>query len=243
MRRLLLPGLALFLLLVGCGEDNSPMTTPMPPGGPGGHAPADTTLSYLALGDSYTIGTSVAADERWPNQLAEQLLQRERIRISPLEIIARNGWRTDNLSNALAAAPPGTTFDLVSLLIGVNDQYQGFAVEGYRERFEELLKDAIAYGGGDTARVFLVSIPDYAYTPFGGGNQRISKDIDAFNAAAREIANDYDVSFYSITDISRRGLVEPTLVAEDKLHPSGLQYRRWVEEVLLAQVARQIRRD
>ncbi len=241
MLRLLLSALAILLLLAGCGEDDSLMATPMSPAAPTSPAPADTTFSFLALGDSYTIGTSVAPEERWPDQLVEQLRQRERIRVEPLEIVARNGWRTDNLANALAAAPPGMSFDLVSLLIGVNDQYQGFSLDGYRKRFETLLQQAITYAGGEAGHVFVVSIPDYAYTPFGGGNPRVSEDIDAFNAGAREIADRYVVPFYSITDISRRGLAEPTLVAGDKLHPSGRQYQRWVEEVLLVGVARQLR--
>ncbi len=241
MLRSLLPLLALLFLLVGCGNDDSLMTTPIPPGGGNGNAPADTTISFLALGDSYTIGTSVPAAERWPEQLAEQLLQRERIRVEPLEIVARNGWRTDNLSNALAAAAPADDFDLVSLLIGVNDQYQGFHLAGYRERFEGLLRQAIGYAGGEANNVFVVSIPDYAYTPFGGGDPKTSGAITAFNAAAKEVTGRYGVPFYSITDISRKGISEPDLVAQDNLHPSGLQYRRWVEEVLLPQVARQVR--
>ncbi|WP_198664972.1 SGNH/GDSL hydrolase family protein [Lewinella sp. IMCC34191] len=204
---------------------------------------ADTTLSYLALGDSYTIGTSVAAEERWPNQLAQALLEKESIRLEPLEIVARNGWRTDNLSNALHASDPGTDWQLVSLLIGVNDQYQGFNVDGYRSRFRALLESAIRYAGGDTSSVFVVSIPDYAYTPFGGGGAQVSADIDAFNAAAEAISISLGVPFYDIVAISREGLKTPALVAEDDLHPSGLQYRRWVDEVLLDQVAQQIRQD
>ncbi|THH41268.1 SGNH/GDSL hydrolase family protein [Neolewinella litorea] len=230
--------LFLFLFLTCSKEDATIMG---PSGSPPPTAEPDTTISYLALGDSYTIGTSVPAEQRWPEQLARQLLERERIAVEPLEIVARNGWRTDNLANALAAADPGDDFDLVSLLIGVNDQFQGFAVDGYQRRFEQLLQAAIGYAGGDTSRVFVVTIPDYAYTPFGGGREFISREIDQFNAAARQVTTRYDIPFYNITPISRRGLQQPDLVAGDDLHPSGKQYGLWVEEVLLKQVADLIR--
>ncbi|NJB85585.1 lysophospholipase L1-like esterase [Lewinella marina] len=230
-----------FLFLLACSKEDvvmGPTGSPAPPS-----AEPDTTISFLALGDSYTIGTSVAADERWPNQLSRQLLAREKIAVEPLEIVARNGWRTDNLANALAAADPGENFDLVSLLIGVNDQFQGFSVDGYQQRFRALLESAIGYAGGDTSRVFVVSIPDYAYTPFGGGKESISREIDAFNAAAESVATSYGVPFYNITPITRRGLQQPDLVASDNLHPSGKQYGLWVEEVLLARVAGLIRKN
>ena len=228
-----------FLLVLGCsrGDDPIVMNQWPPP------AAVDTTISYLALGDSYTIGTSVAEADRWPVQLATALERREGINVRPLDLVARNGWRSDNLANALDAEPPARSYDLVSLLIGVNDQYQGFSLGGYSDRFEELLRRAIEFAGGDTSAVFVVSIPDYAYTPFGNGSEEISRAIDAFNTAAQTVAEQYEVPFYNITLISRRGLAEPALVASDNLHPSGEQYRRWVEEVLLGQVAAQIRRS
>ncbi len=239
--RLTYPLLLLLVLLTGCQKDSytimdSDGTPPIVPAGP-----ADTTISYLALGDSYTIGESVPSDQRWPNQLAAQLLVNHSVAVEPLEIVARTGWRTDNLSNALEAAEPGEDFDLVSLLIGVNDQYQGFSVDGYRGRFEALLKDAIRYGRGDTSNVFVVSIPDYAYTPFGNGDPSVTRELKEFNDAAREISGRYNIPFYSITEISERGLKEPDLVAGDGLHPSGKQYRLWVEEVLLTSVAARIK--
>ena len=230
----------LLSLLTACEKDNTFMDSdgnpPLPPPGP-----VDTTISYLALGDSYTIGTSVEPEQRWPYQLAARLGERDRIAVDPLEIVARNGWRTDNLMIALDEKDPGSDFDLVSLLIGVNDQYQGFSVDGYQDRFEELLQSAIGYAGGDTSSVFVVSIPDYAYTPFGGGDANVSREIALFNDAAREITSRYGIPFYNITEISERGLQEPDLVAGDGLHPSGKQYGLWVEEVLLDKVARLIR--
>ncbi|WP_198661812.1 SGNH/GDSL hydrolase family protein [Lewinella sp. IMCC34183] len=234
--RLLL--LACFLItLMACSKDSySPMGTDAPPP-PEPAGPPDTTISFLALGDSYTIGTSVSGTQRWPAQLAARLAADKRIAVEPLDIVARNGWRTDNLANALASSPPAEDYDLVSLLIGVNDQYQGFDVAGYRGRFENLLRNAIALAGGDSSRVFVVSIPDYAYTPAGRRSAAISADIDAFNAAASAIAQRYEVPFYNITPISRRGNDDPELVAVDGLHPSGKQYGLWVDEVLLQRVA------
>ncbi|MCP9237784.1 SGNH/GDSL hydrolase family protein [Lewinella sp. JB7] len=230
----------IFLTLLACNTEDNLMTGPDI--NPGPSPTVDTVIAYLALGDSYTIGTSVQASERWPVQLTEQLLEREGIRVEPLEIIARNGWRTDNLANALSAGDPGSDFDLVSLLIGVNDQYQGFSVAAYRPQFERLLQRSIGYAGGDSSAVFVVSIPDYAYTPFGGGSESVSRDIDAFNEAAAAVCQSYGVPFYNITPISRDGLRDPALVADDGLHPSGQQYRRWVSEVLRTQVAAQILR-
>ncbi|PPK84232.1 lysophospholipase L1-like esterase [Neolewinella xylanilytica] len=231
----------LFFCCVLCFACDNEDNDFQPPSLPDSTVESDTTLSFLALGDSYTIGTSVEAEQRWPDQLATALLEQESIRLLPLEIVARNGWRTDNLANALLADPPGNDWNMVSLLIGVNDLYQGFAVEGYETRFSALLESAIGFAGGDTASVFVLSIPDYAYTPFGGGNEAISKEIDRFNAAATRIAAEKGVMFYDITDISRKGLAEPLLVAEDNLHPSGLQYGRWVESVLLDRVAERVR--
>lgn len=178
------------------------------------------------------------AELRWPVQLAEALAERKRIQLAPVKTVARNGWRTDNLINALEAESLATNFGLVSLLIGVNDQYQGFSVSGFRERFGQLLRRAINHAGDDPGKVFTVSIPDYAYTPMGSGNREVSQQIDRFNEAieAEAVAVGYGIPVFNVTDISREGLREATLVAGDGLHPSGKQYRRWVTEVLLARV-------
>lgn len=231
--------LLLVSVMTSCRDDDDPIAMNVPDNS----STADTMISFLALGDSYTVGTSVSDMESWPAQLALAMDIRERIRVDPLVIRARNGWRTDNLINALAASPPSAGYDLVSLQIGVNDQYQGFSVSGYADRFETLLQMAIGYANGDTSGVFVVSIPDYAYTPFGGGEERISIQVDEFNRAARSVALRYDIPVYDITPISRLGLDEPRLVADDGLHPSGAQYRRWVEEVLLPLVVARLRRD
>ena len=175
------------------------------------------SFSYLALGDSYTIGESVSEAERYPNQLADSLSKRS-VFLDPVDIVARINDRTD-----LKA-----TYDLVSLLIGVNNQYRGRPVDEYEEEFRALLQRAIDFAGGDKERVFVISIPDYAYTPFGNGNNTISEGIDAFNAVNESVTASYGISYFNITPISREGLAQPDLVANDGLHPSGAQYARWV---------------
>jgi lysophospholipase L1-like esterase len=196
------------------------------------------SLRYLALGDSYSIGTAVAEDERWPVLLAASLEVRNgTVPNSPevdVDIVAVNGWTTSNLINGIEAGRDELLpeYDLVSLLIGVNNQYQGLSITEYETEFEELLATAITYAGGHRDRVFVVSIPDYAYTPSGGGQETISTALVQFNSIGKSIADRYEVPFYNITPISQLGLEDPSLVATDDLHPSGKQYRRWVEEVL-----------
>ena len=189
----------------------------------------DSTFTYLALGDSYTIGESVKESERFPNQLADSL-RVDGIKIGTVKIIARTGWTTDELQNAIATSglTADSTFDMVSLLIGVNNQYRGRSVEEYKPSFTVLLERAIKFAGGKKERVVVVSIPDYAYTPFGGGRQSISMGIDQFNAANEAITRSMGVAYAQITPISREGLNDPSLVASDGLHPSGKQYGRWV---------------
>jgi lysophospholipase L1-like esterase len=190
------------------------------------------TLSYLALGDSYTIGESVSESERWPNQLA-QALTKKGVAVAPPKIIATTGWRTDNLKDAIIKADLHHDYDLVSLLIGVNNQYQGKSAEQYAIEFEDLLKTAIALAKGKSNHVFVVSIPDYGYTPFGlTKKETISQQIDEFNAINKSISEKYNVAYYNITDLSRKGLDDPTLVAADKLHPSGKMYTLWMERIL-----------
>lgn len=183
---------------------------------------------YLALGDSYTIGESVAVDERYPVQLRDSLFPDSSDK--EVRIIARTGWTTRDLAFALDTTTDfRESYTLVSLLIGVNNQYQGRRLDNYKVEFRDLLERAIELAGTNTGRVFVVSIPDYAYTPFGGGSIAISQEIDAFNAANASITEEYGIRYFDITPISREGLNEPGLVASDGLHPSGEQYRRWVE--------------
>ncbi len=189
-------------------------------------------LRYLALGDSYTIGEGVAEPDRWPNVLAN-LLRGEGLNVAPPLIVARTGWTTDELSAALDRAEPSRAFDLVTLLIGVNNQYRGRGVDEYRAEFRALLQRAAGYAGGDARRVVVVSIPDWGVTPFAEGRDRtaIARQIDAFNAAARAEAEAAGAAFVDVTGVSR---ARPDAVVADGLHPSPAQYAAWAEAVLPA---------
>lgn len=188
-------------------------------------------MKYLALGDSYTIGESVSEAERWPNQLAKKMETQGVVYDKPL-ILATTGWRTDNLSNAITIAKLKPEYDLVSLLIGVNNQYQHKPIGQYEIEFEALLKTAIQLAKGKKENVFVVSIPDYGFTPFGlKDKDRISKELDAFNAVNKKITDQYKIRYVNITDISRKGLDDSSLVASDGLHPSGKMYGLWADKI------------
>ena len=188
----------------------------------------DTSKAYLALGDSYTIGQSVADTERFPVQTVKLL--RSDIVIGNPEIIAQTGWTTTSLLNALNNnPPPGRTYTFVSLLIGVNNQYQGRTLDEYKTQFTELLTRAIYYAASKKNHVFVLSIPDYSVTPFARGldTAKIAKGIDAFNAANKNISLNAGVHYIDITSISRDAKNDPSLIAGDGLHPSGIQYKKW----------------
>jgi lysophospholipase L1-like esterase len=190
------------------------------------------TIKFLALGDSYTIGESVKEEERWPEVLAAELRKKGKSIDKP-KIIATTGWRTDQLKKAIEDAQLKPEYNLVSLLIGVNNQYQGKSAESYAPEFEELLNIAIKLAGGKKENVFVVSIPDYGFTPFGQPKQeQITKALDEYNAINKKISKTVGVRYVNITDISRKGFEQPDLVADDKLHPSGVQYKLWVERIL-----------
>ncbi len=189
-------------------------------------------VKFLALGDSYTIGESVAEVQRWPMQLTQALKENGYTCYDP-EIVAVTGWRTDDLKKAITMSALPKDYNLVSLLIGVNNQYQGKSVADYQKEFEELLDIAIQHAGGDHSKVFVLSIPDYGYTPFGQAQQmKTSAEIDTFNAVNRSASKRKNVTYIDITDISRLGLKDPSLVAEDGLHPSGKMYGLWVKRIL-----------
>ena len=211
-----------------CTKDHNPTPSSNPPMINEPPIVIEEGAKYLALGDSYTIGQSIAVADRYPIQLKTQLIN-DSINLDTTIIIAKTGWTTANLKNAIIAADLTDTFDLVSLLIGVNNQYQGKPIEEYEIEFAELLQTAINFAGGQKENVFVVSIPDYAFTPFGNGNTTISQEIDDFNLVNKTITDSVGISYFDITPISREGLDKPELVASDNLHPSGEQYTRWVE--------------
>lgn len=190
-------------------------------------------IKFLALGDSYTIGEAVSEADRWPVQLVKQL-RKKGFKAEDPKIIATTGWRTDDLKKAVLEENPSKDYNLVSLLIGVNNQYQGKSAESYAPEFQELLTMAIEFAGGDKSRVFVVSIPDYGFTPFGQEKKEgISMAIDEFNTVNKKITQSLGVKYFNITDISRKGFEDPELVAADGLHPSGKMYTLWVERILL----------
>lgn len=188
------------------------------------------TYKYLALGDSYTIGEAVAADERWPHVLQGRLVG-DGIKMELPEIIATTGWTTDELQAAIDKEKPSNNYDLISLLIGVNNQYRGYPIEQYKTEFELLLKQAIAFAGGRGDRTFVVSIPDYGVTPFASDKNpsKIARELDEYNSIAKTICDSYQVVFVDITPGSRRAAEDRSLVAEDGLHPSGKMYKEWVD--------------
>lgn len=188
---------------------------------------------YLALGDSYTIGQDVSASERWPSQLAAGL-RAAGYRLADPVIVARTGWTTDELDAALNRTPPEGRFDLVSLLIGVNNQYRGRPVDEYRLEFAALLERAVGWAGGRANRVLVLSIPDWGVTPFGQGRDAsaIRAAIDAFNAANKAAAEARGAHYVDVTGLSRQAAARPNWLAGDGLHPSGAMYAAWAERAL-----------
>lgn len=197
---------------------------------------ANTTSmsNYLALGDSYTIGEAVAQQGTFPFQLADSLRARGK-EYTPM-VIAKTGWTTDELNAAIDAAAPRSDYELVSLLIGVNNQYRGYSLEAYRTEFSALLKRAIGFAGGKKERVFVVSIPDWGVTPFAASSGRnvaqIAKEIDDFNRVNKEESVKLGVKYIDITPVSRKAKNDPTLNASDGLHPSAQMYTLWVKEIV-----------
>ena len=191
------------------------------------------TFTYLALGDSYTIGESVDSALRWPVQLTEGL-RSEGVGLGDPAIIARTGWTTDELTRGIVESGAAGPYDQVSLLIGVNNQYRGRDLEEFRTQFLDLLSQATAFAGGDAGRVLVLSIPDWGVMPFAEGRDRaqIAGEIDAFNQIKSVESERAGVWFVDITEISREAAADPSLVAGDGLHPSGAMYARWVEAAL-----------
>ena len=187
---------------------------------------------YLALDDSYTIGEQVATELNFPYQTVS-LLNGQGISVAPPKIIAVTGWTTDELAEGINAENPKGPYDFVTLLIGVNNQYRGRSIENYREEYTALLKQAIEFAGGNAKRVFVLSIPDWGVTPFAEGRDReqIAKDIDAYNAAKKDITLAYNCHWLEITESTREHGTDESYLVEDKLHYSGKEYAVWAERL------------
>ncbi len=198
--------------------------------------PSAKKLYYLAIGDSYTIGESVPSQENFPNQVAS-ILKTNTLNVET-RIIAKTGWTTDELEAGIVAANNAealrSSYNFVSLLIGVNNQYRGRTVDNYNPEFEELLKKAIRFAGNRPDHVVVLSIPDWGVTPFAAGRDRaqIAREIDAYNAANKQIAEQYNVHYINITPWTREAANNNTLLAGDGLHPSEKEYKRWAESVM-----------
>nr|WP_229321201.1 SGNH/GDSL hydrolase family protein [Larkinella knui] len=214
--------LIFFLLFLACtqpGTDDVMTTNPT------------ANANYLALGDSYTIGESVPEADRWSVQLAG-LLRKEGLNITDPDIIARTGWTTSELSDAIKQSGNQKTYQLVSLLIGVNNQFRGQSLETYRTEFRALLQTAIRFANEKPKRVFVLSIPDWGVSPYAANRnrQQIAKEIDAFNDVAQEECKKAGIAYVDITPTSRTAASDPSQIAEDNLHFSGKQYRQWAEK-------------
>ncbi len=194
---------------------------------------------FLALGDSYTVGEQVAPDQCWPSQLT-RVLRRQGVMLDDPEIVARTGWTTDELSAAISAASIAPAYEVVSLSIGVNNQYRGGSLDGYRQEFAELLVQAVGFAGGHVGHVVVLSIPDWGVTPFAMQRKQtrgkaaedsagISDAIDRFNAVNRRETAAAGAHYVDITAASRERHAD--WIAADGLHPSGTQYARWTELV------------
>ncbi|GAB2795513.1 SGNH/GDSL hydrolase family protein [Rhabdobacter roseus] len=219
-------GLALSLL--ACLSDPISSTVPASP-----DIVPVPAYRFLSLGDSYTIGESVPVSERWSVQLAA-MLREEGVPLQVPTILAQTGWTTAELQFAIQQAKDTSTYDLVSLLIGVNNQYRGQSLGRYRTEFKELLDLSTHFARGRPERVFVLSIPDWGVTPAGlSRRQKTATEIDAFNTVAKEECAKAGILFIDITPLSRTALNNPSLIASDNLHFSGKMYKLWAEEAFL----------
>lgn len=214
-----------------CSKKDTGISINTPPA-PSPAQGANIPKTYLALGDSYTIGQGVQASQRFPAQTVVLLKQAGLTVAEPL-YIAQTGWTTSNLQAAVTTENPSSSFDVVTLLIGVNDQYQRMDTGGYALRFIQLLQKAIQLAGGRKERVFVLSIPDYSVTPFVASQEkeRVRKEIDLFNDVNKRITAENGVSYTDITPSTREAVTDMTLLASDNLHPSGREYQKWAEKL------------
>lgn len=210
-----LPGLIVLLIFTAQPEKKMP-----------------STYSLLCLGDSYTIGESVSPIENFPSQTV-QLLRKTGHDFETPEIVAKTGWTTGELQDAINRHSFRKSYDFVTLLIGVNNQYRGLDVENYKPQFESLLKQAIQFANGNPEHVIVLSIPDWGVTPFAKerDQKKIAEEIDAYNKANRQIAEQYKAHYLDITPGTRKAVTDPSFTSSDSLHPSGKEYAQWAEEL------------
>ncbi len=196
--------------------------------------PSDTksSLKILSLGDSYTIGESVCDTCRFPEQLKDSIKEKIDNQDIELKVIARTGWTTTALKGAIENETLAKDYDLATLLIGVNNQYQRRPFDIFEKEFPELVSEAIKYANGKKDNLIVVSIPDYAFTPFGNADSNISQDINKYNSHIENYCKQYGITYIFITDITRKGLENPNLVASDGLHPSTSAYTQFVSRIL-----------
>jgi lysophospholipase L1-like esterase len=197
-------------------------------------------FSYLALGDSYTIGESVLLSQSFPYQTVQQL-RNQGINFYAPEIIAKTGWTTDELLTGIDNTTLLATYDFVSLLIGVNNQYRERDIDNYKKEFETILLKTISFSKNKSEGVIVLSIPDWGVTPFAAGRdqKKISAEIDLFNRINKGVSESHQVSYINITDFTREAFTDVSLLAEDKLHPSGKDYGRWAG-ILVNEICKKI---
>lgn len=194
-------------------------------------SPNNESYSFLALGDSYTVGEGVSYEESWPSQFVDYALDRG-IDFKNPELIAQTGWKTYDLLNAIKSSNLSVKYDFISLLIGVNNQFNSRPLSEFEDDLNEILTE-INYLKKGNSKVIVISIPDWGYSPYGSSydRERISDEIDQFNNILKKISEQNNLNFVDVTQISRLAIKEPNLIAEDKLHPSGLMYLEWVEKI------------
>jgi lysophospholipase L1-like esterase len=188
--------------------------------------------SYLALGDSYTIGEQIPFADNFSNQTV-QLLRKNGFAFNAAEIIAKTGWTTDELNGAIENTFTLPTYDIVSLLIGVNNQYRGRSATEFKIEFEHLLQLAIQFADNKPYRVFVLSIPDWGVTPFATGRDRkqVADEIDAYNYICETSAKQFLTNFINITNSQREDGNKADFLAGDGLHPSGKEYAKWAAKL------------
>ncbi|MBD0830918.1 GDSL-type esterase/lipase family protein [Aestuariibaculum sediminum] len=196
------------------------------------NTPEFSEINIISLGDSYTIGASVCATCRFPEQLKDSIIETTQVKALNLKVIAKTGWTTSNLLNVIEQEDIANNYNLATLLIGVNNQYQNLNFSVFENEFPILVDKAISFAGGVKQKLLVISIPDYAFTPFGKGNTSISVEIDKYNNFIKNYCEQNNITYIYVTDITRKGLTETNLVANDGLHPSSLAYSKFVERIL-----------